>query len=100
MVNTKTIQLSIVQETIQLLETTENGILQVHEITRNIDQSTGAVYGESHWRTTLAPTDTEEGLAQAQEILTEKNFEIALLLWDEEVVTSYRALQEKEELSR
>lgn len=96
--NTKTIQ--IVQEVVQLLETTENGILQVHEITRNIDQSTGMVYGESHWRTTLAPTDTEEGLAQAQEILTEKNFAIAQLLWDEEVVATYQAWQEKEKLFR
>jgi hypothetical protein len=87
-----TFTLEIKQEKIQLIETTETGVIQVHEITRNVDVNTGQVYGEHHWRTTLVPTDNEAELARIKELLTEKNYAMVMILWDEELIAKTKAM--------
>lgn len=91
MAKARTIQVTMKQEVIQLVETTEMGVLQVHEITRTINEVTNEVIGENHWRTTLAPTQDADKLAEYGELLTPTNLKIAKLLWTKDVVSNYEA---------
>ena len=94
MAKARTIQVTMKQEVVQLVETTEVGILQVHEITRTINEETKEVIGEKHWRTTLEPTQDAEKLAEYSELLTPTNLKIAKALWSKSVVEKYNALIE------
>lgn len=96
MAKARTVQLSITQEVVQLVETTEVGILQVHEITRTINAETKEVIGEQHWRTTLEPTQDAEKLAEYGELLTPTNLKIAKAFWTKSVVEKYKALIEEQ----
>lgn len=98
MTKTKTVQVTYKQEVVQLVETTEIGVLQVHEITRTIDEATNEIVGEKHWRTTLEPTQDAEKLAEYSKLLTATNLKIAKALWNKDVVAKWKAyIQEQEQ---
>lgn len=93
MAKARSVQLTVTPEVVQLVETTESGILQVHEITRHINDATGVQIGEDqHWRTTLAPTLDADKLAEYGELLTPTNLKIAKALWTKAVVEKYEAM--------